>query len=260
MSEGLINELLFCIVILIANIFQGITGFAGTILAMPFGIMLVGYDTARPVLNVLGILAGFSIFIRNEDKVQWKELRRAIAVMMIGIIGGFVLKYYLADQQAILYKILGIFVVVLAVEGLIKSLLAAGQHKKEKAPKQTKKDRKTGTIGGIFLLLGSGLAHGMFVSGGPLLLSYFIRRIKDRQEFRATISTIWILLNTLILIVDVSNDCWTIPMIRSQLVTIPFLVGGMVIGGALCKKMSQKVFWLLTYALLFVAGVSLLFK
>ena len=47
------KELLFYIVILLANIIQGITGFAGTILAMPFSLILVGYDVAKPVLNVL---------------------------------------------------------------------------------------------------------------------------------------------------------------------------------------------------------------
>ena len=40
------KELLFFVTIFLANIIQGITGFAGTILAMPFGIMLMGYDVA----------------------------------------------------------------------------------------------------------------------------------------------------------------------------------------------------------------------
>ncbi len=52
------NQVLFLLVILLANIIQGITGFAGTILAMPPSLMLVGYAVAKPVLNVLGLLSG----------------------------------------------------------------------------------------------------------------------------------------------------------------------------------------------------------
>lgn len=54
-------EVLFYVIIFLANIIQGITGFAGTILAMPFSIHLVGYAVAKPVLNVLGIIAGIYV-------------------------------------------------------------------------------------------------------------------------------------------------------------------------------------------------------
>ena len=54
----MMNLVCFYLVIFLSNIIHGITGFAGTILAMPFGLMLVGYATAKPVMNVLGLLSG----------------------------------------------------------------------------------------------------------------------------------------------------------------------------------------------------------
>lgn len=65
------SEILFYIVIFLANIIQGITGFAGTILAMPFSIHLVGYSVAKPVLNVLGIIAGIYVVVGGY---YYKEL------------------------------------------------------------------------------------------------------------------------------------------------------------------------------------------
>ena len=47
------NYIAFYIVIFLTNVIQGITGFAGTILAMPPGLMLVGYDVEIPILNLL---------------------------------------------------------------------------------------------------------------------------------------------------------------------------------------------------------------
>lgn len=72
----MMNYILFLLVILLTNIIQGITGFAGTILAMPPGLMLVGYPVAKPVLNVLGLLSGIYVFTGNYKSVCWKELRK----------------------------------------------------------------------------------------------------------------------------------------------------------------------------------------
>ena len=47
------NTVLFYIIIFLTNVIQGITGFAGTILAMSPSLILVGYDVAKPILNVL---------------------------------------------------------------------------------------------------------------------------------------------------------------------------------------------------------------
>lgn len=60
------KEFIFYIIIFLTNIIQGITGFAGTILAMSPSMILVGYDVAKPILNVLGIeYEAFICFLWN---------------------------------------------------------------------------------------------------------------------------------------------------------------------------------------------------
>lgn len=68
-------EVLFYVIIFLANIIQGITGFAGTILAMPFSIHLVGYAVAKPVLNVLGIIAGIYVVAGGYQKRKHKRIK-----------------------------------------------------------------------------------------------------------------------------------------------------------------------------------------
>ena len=89
----------FFLVILLSNIIQGITGFAGTILAMPPSLMLVGYDTAKPVLNVLGLLSGIYVFAGHRKHVCWGELKKIVAVMAAGIVGGIFLKGFFAGRE-----------------------------------------------------------------------------------------------------------------------------------------------------------------
>ena len=82
------KNILFLLVVFLTNVIQGITGFAGTMLAMPPSVMLVGFETAKPILNALGLLSGVYIVLQKRKSVNKKEFLKIIAVMSVGIIGG----------------------------------------------------------------------------------------------------------------------------------------------------------------------------
>ena len=270
----------FFLVILLSNIIQGITGFAGTILAMPPSLMLVGYDTAKPVLNVLGLLSGIYVFAGHRKHVCWGELKKIVAVMAAGIVGGIFLKGYFAGRERALYALLGLFVVCLSLQGLHKlwrdwlgtqeDAAAGAETAEAKAAAGAKTaEAKAAAEGkaagpdkaGLYLLLGlAGIVHGIFVSGGPLLIGYLTKRIQDKVSFRATISTVWVVLNTIILLDDIRSGLWNPELVKIQAASIPFLLAGMAVGSRLYAKMSQRLFMLITYVLLFVSGISLLIK
>ena len=84
----MVNTVLFLLVIFGANIMQGITGFAGTILAMSPSLLLVGYDIAKPVLNVLALISGAYVFLGNVKYVNWRELWKIVVWMAAGHSGG----------------------------------------------------------------------------------------------------------------------------------------------------------------------------
>ena len=73
------KKILFLLVVFFTNIIQGITGFAGTMLAMPPSVMLVGFDTAKPILNALGLLSGIYIVAANRKSVNKKEFLKKLA-------------------------------------------------------------------------------------------------------------------------------------------------------------------------------------
>ncbi len=242
------DKILFFIVILLANIIQGITGFAGTILAMPPSLILVGYSVAKPILNVLGTLSGIYVFFTHGKHVDWKEVKKIVCVMSIGILGGILLKSAFSGEEAILYKCLGIFVIFLAVQGLFQVYRPIGEKKKRSQ------------FSHFLLLLSSGIVHGMFVCGGPLLIGYLSQKIKEKNCFRATISTVWIVLNTLIMFDDIRQGMWGMENLKLLLYAIPFLFAGMFLGAKLYSRMSQKVFMIITYILLVISGFSLFLK
>ena len=254
----MLNELLFYIVILLTNIIHGITGFAGTILAMPPGLMLMGYDIAKPVLNVLAIFSGIYVFAGNYKKICWKELLKIVIIMALGIFGAVFIKGLFVGKDQLLYRLLGIFVIALAVQGFWKLTRNPADAPKTEADAPAVPAKASPFTYAILVL--AGIIHGLFVSGGPLLIGYMTKRIQDKVSFRATISTVWIFLNTLILLEDVRAGLWVPSTIRILVFSVPFLLAGMYLGSKLYAKMSQLVFMKLTYILLFISGISLLVK
>ena len=247
----------FFLVILLSNIIQGITGFAGTILAMPPSLMLVGYDTAKPVLNVLGLLSGIYVFAGHRKHVCWGELKKIVAVMAAGIVVCLSLqglhklwRDWLGTQED----------AAAGAEAAAEAKAAAGAKTAE--AKAAAEGKAAGPDkAGLYLLLGlAGIVHGIFVSGGPLLIGYLTKRIQDKVSFRATISTVWVVLNTIILLDDIRSGLWNPELVKIQVASIPFLLAGMAVGSRLYAKMSQRLFMLITYVLLFVSGISLLIK
>lgn len=244
----MVKKILFLLVVFLTNIIQGITGFAGTMLAMPPSVMLVGFDTAKPILNALGLLSGIYIVVANRKSVNKKEFLKIVAVMSLGMLAGFALRSVLAGRERVMYIMLGAVVILTAASGVYKTFLKkGGGHSHGKAVSAV-------------LLIAAGVTHGLFVCGGPLLVSYMTGKVSDKQEFRTTLSACWIVLNGIILTDDIRAGLWNKNMLLLFCISAVILFAAMFIGSLLCKKMSRGLFMKITYILLIVSGALLFIK
>lgn len=243
----------FFIVVLAANIIQCITGFAGTVLAMPFSIMLVGFDVARPILNVLGIVASVIIVAQKRQFVNKKELLKITCIMLAGMVPGFLIINHFSVNSGVLYKTLGIIVIGFTALGIIRSRRQGKNNDK-------KQNRLFIDIVMYGLLLLSGIVHGMFVCGGPLLVVYANDKLKDSDEFRSTVSAVWIVLNSINMFTDIGAGRFNGNTVILLLISTAVLFLAMLIGNLIYKHMNKKAFMVLTYTLMAISGVSLLVK
>ncbi len=243
----MINNILFYVVVFLTNIIQCITGFAGTVLAMPFSVMLVGYDAAKPILNLLGLAASIYVAATCFKHINKKELFKMTGIMLAGMAAGIYLKRFFTGNPSLLYKTLGIIVIVFAVMNAVKFF----RHREDK--------ELPGPLSIILLIL-SGTVHGMFVCGGPLLVTYASGKMRDKEEFRGTLSAVWILLNGILFVTDIIEGYFTPSTIKLTAVSVVILVAALIIGNIISKRMSRKVFLILTYILMLISGASLLIK
>lgn len=233
------QSILFLLVIFLANIIQGITGFAGTVLAMPFSIMLLGIDTAKPLLNIITLVACLIIVIESYKNIVWPEFIKMTLIMLVGVfIGEYIYTLFPID---VLLTIYAVFIIVLALKGLF-----------------FKKEFNINDTVLIGIIIAAGMIHGMFISGGPLLIIYAAKKLPDKAQFRATLSPVWMILSTYLLIKQVILGLITAPIITLSLVSIPVLIIAIIIGKILYTRMSQETFMKISYILLLISGISLL--
>lgn len=244
------NDFWFYVVILFSHIIQGITGFAGTLLAMPFSLMLVGPAVAVPVLNGLGLFSGVYVYLGNSKDVVKKELLTVLAVMIPGMLLGVWLRMKLTANEKALFVILGVTALAIAARGLYDLVIKGGNGMP---------GSKSAAVRWAMLIL-AGIVHGMFVCGGPLLIGYLTERFDDKAQFRATLGTSWMFLNGLLLIIQIAAGDWNKDILVTMFIALPVLFISMFIGGRLYKKMSQRLFMFITYILLVISGITLFLK
>ncbi|OZG69665.1 sulfite exporter TauE/SafE family protein [Bifidobacterium eulemuris] len=234
------RDILFLLVLFVSNMIQAITGFAGTVLAMPASMMLIGADEARVVLNAMALVSCLWLGMQHRRHIRWRELIRMVGLMMIGMVAGMLL--YRALPLAPLQRAYGLFIIAVALKNLL-------------FPSTREPRPWLMTV----ILLASGVIHGLFVSGGALLVVYAAARLKDKDEFRATVACVWVVLNTVMGAQQVAAGEWTPHAVAITVIGLPMLALAVLIGNHLQRRISQQAFLTLTYALLVVSGISILF-
>ena len=113
------------------------------------------------------------------------------------------------------------------------------------------------TAGGI---LGAGLMHGLYATGGPLLVYTIGRRVPDKAIFRSTLTVVWLLLNSALITYFVIDDRYT----TGHLGNIAYLVGPVIIGIAIGERLHRALggrrFRQLIFGMLAIAATALLVR
>lgn len=247
------KDILFFIVVFISNVIQSITGFAGTVLAMPFSIMLVGYNTAKPILNVLGIVISAGVIGLNHKSLNKKEFMKIIGIMLVGMVGGYFITKTFDLNAGVLYKLLGVIVIVFMLIGVFNSFSEKYKKKKEETNKKT-------SLLAYAVLVVAGVVHGMFVCGGPLLVVYASQKMKGRDEFRVTVSAVWAVLNSIILFSDIRAGYFNPKLLVLTGICVALLFGALWVGNIIFRHINKKWFMIITYVLMGISGLSLLLK
>ena len=243
MLRGMVDMdiFLFALFMTLANIIQGITGFAGAPLAMPPCIAVVGITNAKSAITFIFWFTSLVVTLKNLKKIDYKHLGIMLAFMIPGVVAGMWLFKQLPLN--ILMLIYGVVIILIAVKKLFFPA-------KKPLP---------GFMGYVVLVL-AGLMQGMFTSGGPFMALYAADAIKDKTVFRPTVTTVWTVLNSYMIVQMYADGMYSAMSYKLIAFTVIPVFVAIYIGRILNGKMKQDTFLKLVYCLLIVSGSLLIYN
>lgn len=230
--------ILFMLVLMFGVFVQALAGFGGTLIAMPLGIMIMGMGVTKPVMTFVAWITGVIVVVQEYKHINARELMKMVGVMLAGVLGGIWLTGRL--QLNFLLILYGIVVAGIGIKRLFF------KQKKEPSP----------LVQNAALAV-AGIMQGLFVSGGSFLAVYSVAKIKEKQEFRATVNAVWAIINTIMIITYFINGSVTKDVLTaSGIAIIPTLIT-VWLGGVLTKRVKQETFLKIIYVVLIISGAVL---
>jgi len=99
-----------------------------------------------------------------------------------------------------------------------------------------------------------GIMQGAFGTGGPLTVVYADRALRDKSVFRATLSMLWLTLNTILVATFFATGRMDHEQLWLNLLCLPATLAGMWIGTHTHYRLDERAFRLSVYAVLVMAA------
>lgn len=231
--------------VLLSYTIEAVTGFGSIVIALSLGASLLPIADMLPILVPLNIASSTYLSLRYREHIHWPTLLRLILPLMAaGTLAGHLLRPALGG--AALQALFGVLVTWFACRELWRMRRAADPHR----------HGPTATRG---LMLGAGLTHGLFASGGPLLVYGLAASALDKTSLRATLIAVWLSLNLLLTILY-ALDGSLVPALPRLGAYLPLVVIGIAAGEWLHHRIDERRFRQIVFLLLAVTGVLLVLR
>jgi uncharacterized membrane protein YfcA len=246
----LISDPVFYLAAVPAVIFFGIAkgGFGSGlgVLAVPLLAMVVSPTQAAAIL--LPILCVMDLVGLWAYRGKWilPELRILLPASLAGITAGTFMFEYMSPAR--LRLLLGVIAIAFTLHHWLQAKLAAGKEQKLFGP-------VVGVSAGATAGFTSFIAH----AGGPPVTMYLLRRGINRTQFVATTVVLFAVLNYVKLIPYAWLGQFAATNLKTSLVLAPLAPIGIGMGVWLHNHVTDRFFFRVAYAMLFVVGIKLMY-
>ncbi len=231
------------IVILFAYFMFGIGGFGSAVIIVPLLANWLPLAFLVPMVVILDLIASAWVGKSSRAAVSGTELKRLLPWFLIGIVLGVTLLVALPTKPTLVA--LGIFCLVVGTQNLFSPGFSGAISKWWAVP--------TGLVGGA---LGA-----LFGTGGPVYVIYLSKRLPDKQQIRATMSTI-ISISTVLRTASyaISGLLLSAKLLLTSVALLPLMVIGIKLGSRIHLSLTDAQMRRAVGVLLLISGVSLLIR
>lgn len=242
------HDLLILSAVLGAGAFvEAVAGFGGTILALSIGARWFGIEQLLAWFLPLNLGLSTALAWRGRGAIAGHLLaRRILPTILAGLAVGTALSYQIDAERA-----RGVFAGLVILVAVIE--LAMQFRPTTAPPATTMRPAAQGA-----LLLGAGVVHGVFATGGPLAVAVIGRMLPTKAALRATLAVMWFVLNVIVCGRLIARGHLDGASLWGSLQLVPAMVAGMIAGDLVHRRVAEGGFRKLVAVLLLVTGGLLL--
>jgi uncharacterized membrane protein YfcA len=238
------NLLWLGLIVLVSYTTQAMSGFGSTIIALTLGVHLYPIEVLLPVLVPLDMVVNLYIATRYHRHINLSLLFRSIIPAMgIGLLAGIITFHLL--QGIILKKIFGFLVIVLSIRELYRLF------------KNISDKKILSRIKSNCYILSAGIIHGIYASGGPLLIYALSRLDLSKSVFRSTLGAVWLIFSVFLTASYLISGTFTEDSFGFIAGLLPLIIIGIILGEWLHHYIDEYRFKIFIFAVLLFAGLSI---
>jgi len=223
------------------------TGIPGIgILVVP---LMAGVLPARSSVGVLlGILILADLFAvgYHRHNAKWQHLVRLLPIAFAGIVAGYFGLKYINDEQ--LKPIIG---------GIVLAMLAINYWRTRTKGADTPIPTQWWFATGLGFL--AGVTTMMANAAGPVMIIYLLAMRLPKINFVGTMAWFFFVINWLKVPLSANLDLITAESVKLNLMMLPFIAAGAIVGIFALKRIPQKAFNIVVQVLAAAAAIRLLF-
>lgn len=236
------NILTLSLIIFIASVVRGFTGFGLALVAVPLIQFLMPVTDTAVFIAMINLIFSILYYRRSKEIVKGQPLGAMALWTGIGVASGAViLKFVNPGYIQLVWGLLIIFIVIALVRGLNLNI---------------KSDRTAMTLSGLF---GGVLAGATGITGPPVAIILSSIRT-PKEKFNAIISIFILFAVSYALVFYLISGLIRTETMMLALCCIPALLTGLHTGDRLVSRISQNTFTAVVYVVLVIMGLITLFK
>ncbi|MEN6469940.1 MAG: sulfite exporter TauE/SafE family protein [Clostridiaceae bacterium] len=235
----------YWIIAFLSVIVEGFAGFGSTMLALPFLALFMDVREGVALLGVNALVTSAVLTFTQRKRINFKEFFKIVFLIVPFVPVGVFALGALSRYQGALKLVLG------GVIGLVGAYDCYYVFLKKTEPKPLKRPAQ------LVALFSGAFIQAMFSTGGALITLYTSERMRDKGEFRATMSAVWLATNSVaIALRAIFLELYPQSVRVNALKGLPFVVCGLLLGMFLHKRVDNTGFRKAIYLILFFGGVA----
>ena len=228
--------------VMVAIALESIVGFGATVLVLSLGTWVLPVTALLPAYIPVNMALSASIAWRDWRHVDGALLaRRVLPMAGAGLLVGLSLYRYAARPE--LQRAFGVMVVLIGLNELRKEL---------SAPVSVVVGRARGNA----LLLAGGVVHGVFGTGGVLIVAALAGDRLEKRRMRATLAAMWLVMNAAMMANFIGHGAVGATSLRRSALLLPAVALGGALGDWVHRRVAERPFRIGMALVMTAAGVA----